>query len=69
MLINLDVKPEIRKKNIARCKEKGIKLPTFKEMIDPKLIKKDVLDKLKVTGLWDVYSVNLYRINCHNDRK
>ena len=69
MLINLDVKPEIRKKNIARCKEKGIKLPTFKEMIDPKLIKKDVLDKLKVTGLWDVDPVNLYRINWHNERK
>ena len=69
MLINLDIKPEIRKKNIERCKEKGIKLPTFKEMINPKLIKKDVLDKLKVTGLWDVDPVNLYRINWHNERK
>ena len=69
MLINLDIKPEIRKKNVARCKEKGIKLPTFKEMINPKLIKKDVLDKLKDTGLWDVNPVNLYRINWHNERK
>ena len=69
MLINLGVKPEIRKKNIARCREKGIKLPTFKEMINPKLIKGDVLEKLSVTGLWDVNPVNLYRINWHNERK
>ncbi len=69
MLINLEKHPEIIKKNAARCKEKNIKLPTFREMINPKLIKKDVLDQLKNVGLWDVNPINLYRINWHNEPK
>ena len=69
MLINLEMHKEIAKKNALRCKEKGIKLPTFKEMKDPSLIKPEVLEHLKHTGLWDVDSVNLYRVNWHNEPK
>ena len=67
MLINLDKKPDIIKKNAERCREKNIKLPTFREMIDPSLISRDVVEKLHHTGLWDVDPINLYRINWHND--
>lgn len=69
MLINLEMHEDIARKNAARCKEKGIKLPTFKEMKDPSLIKPEVLEKLKKTGLWDVDPINLYRINWHNEPK
>lgn len=67
MLINLNVNPEVRAKNVKRCKEKGILLPTFKEMIDPSLVSEDIKKKLDNTGLWDVDSVNLYRITWHNE--
>ncbi len=67
MLINLNVNPEIRAKNVKRCKEKGILLPTFKEMINPSLVSDDIKKKLDNTGLWDVDPVNLYRITWHNE--
>ncbi len=67
MLINLNVNPEVRAKNVQRCKEKGIILPTFKEMIDPSLVSDDIKKKLDNTGLWDVDPVNLYRITWHNE--
>ncbi|MCH3916670.1 MAG: pyridoxal-phosphate dependent enzyme [Spirochaetia bacterium] len=69
MLINLQVNPEIREKNAKRCKEKGILLPTFKEMINPQLISDDIKKKLSTTGLWDVNPTNLYRITWHNEPK
>ena len=69
MLINLEKHPEIIKKNAERCREKGIKLPTFKEMKDPSLIPESVKENLKKAGLWDVNPVNLYRINWHNEPK
>lgn len=67
MLINLKVNSKVRAKNIARCKEKGIILPTFKQMIDPSTVPAPIKKKLKETGLWDVDPVNLFRITWHND--
>lgn len=69
MLINLKKHPNIIKKNVERCKEKGISLPTFAQMKNPDLIPQEIKDKLKNTGLWDVDPVNLYRINWHNEPK
>jgi cysteine synthase len=69
MLINLDINEEVRAKNIERCKEKGILLPTFKEMLDPSTVSDDIKSKLAKTGLWDVDPVNLYRITWHNEPK
>lgn len=67
MLINLDVKPEIRAKNVKLCREKGILLPTFKQMCDPSTIPEKTQGKLKGVGLWDVNPLNLYRITWHNE--
>ena len=69
MLINLEVNDKIRQKNIKRCREKGILLPTFKEMLNPSTVSDDIKDKLSKTGLWDVDPVNLYRITWHNEPK
>ena len=66
-LINLKVDKKIRAKNVARCKEKGIILPTFKNMIDPSTVPSDIKKKLSHTGLWDVNPVNLFRITWHNE--
>lgn len=67
MLINLKVNSKIRAKNVARCKEMGIILPTFKNMIDPSTIPSDVKKKLGSIGLWDVNPLNLFRITWHNE--
>ena len=67
MLINLNVNPEVREKNIKRCREKGIVLPTFKQMVDPSTVPEDIKAKLAVTGLWDVDPVNLFRVTWHNE--
>ncbi|MBK5200943.1 MAG: pyridoxal-phosphate dependent enzyme [Spirochaetaceae bacterium] len=69
MLINLNVNKDVRAKNVKRCQEQGIVLPTFKEMLDPSLISDDVKAKLATVGLWDVNPVNLYRITWHNEPK
>lgn len=66
-LIPLNTKSAIRQKNIARCREKGIILPTFKQMIDPSTIPADIQKKLGSVGLWDVNPLNLFRVTWHNE--
>ena len=67
MLINLSVNEEVRARNIQRCREKGIVLPTFAQMADPSTIPADIKEKLKHTGLWDVDPLNLFRITWKNE--
>jgi cysteine synthase len=66
-LINLSIHKDVRAKNIQRCKEQGIVLPTFAEMVDPSKSPDQIKQKLSHTGLWDVDPANLYRINWHNE--
>jgi len=61
--------PEVIKKTAARCKERGIVIPTFAQMRDPKLIPASITSKLSGVGLWDVDPVNLFRITWKNDMK
>ena len=69
MLINLRKKNKIAQSNAARCREKGITLPTFAQMKNPALIPDDIKQRLSSVGLWDVNPLNLYRINWHNEPK
>lgn len=66
-LINLTMHQEIREKNVKLCREKGIVYPTFAQMVDPTKTPKIIQDKLRHTGLWDVDSANLFRINWRNE--
>jgi cysteine synthase len=59
--------PNIIKKTAARCKERGIVIPTFAQMRDPNLIPKRIKTKLAKVGLWDVNPLNLFRITWRND--
>ncbi len=67
MLINLKMHKAVRARNIQVCKEKGIVLPTFRNMIDPSTVPASIKEKLAHTGLWDVNPVNLFRITWHNE--
>lgn len=65
-MINLQINPAQRKKNIQRCREKGIILPTYAQMRDPAKIPAGIKQELSGIGLWDVHVRNLFRINWHN---
>jgi len=57
------------KKAIERYKERGIILPTFEQMRNPKLISEKIQNKLKNIGLWDFDPLNLFRITWKNEAK
>jgi len=63
------LQPEVIKRTAARCRERGIMLPTFAQLRNPELIPPAIKRKLKGVGLWDVNPVNLFRITWKNDVK
>jgi len=58
---------KVLENTIKRCREKGIILPTYKQMKNPDLIPGKIKDKLKNIGLWDLNSLNLFRITWKNE--
>jgi len=60
------INKEVRKKTANRCKERGITIPTFKQLRNPELIPDKIKIKLKSIGLWDVNPLNLFRITWKN---
>jgi len=68
-MIDLSVNEAQRKKNIQRCKEKGILLPTYAQMRDPSKVPETIKKELAGIGLWDVHSRNLFRVTWHNEPK
>ena len=63
------LQPEVIKRTAARCRERGIVLPTFAQLRNPELVPPAIKRKLKGVGLWDVNPVNLFRITWKNDVK
>ena len=57
------------KKTAARCKERGIRIPTFAQMRDPASVPKPIRTRLAKVGLWDVDPLNLFRITWKNEVK
>ncbi|TSA11692.1 MAG: pyridoxal-phosphate dependent enzyme [Comamonadaceae bacterium] len=66
-MIDLKINAAQRKKNIARCRDKGIILPTYAQMRDPGKIPDAIKKELTSIGLWQVHPRNLFRINWHNE--
>ncbi len=64
------VKPideEVMKRSARRCRDRGIVIPTYAQMRDPKLVPKAVLGRLASVGSDDVDPANLFRITWKND--
>jgi cysteine synthase len=59
--------PEVIRKTAARCRQRGLRIPTFNELRHPELIPPAVTSRLKGVGLSDVNPVNLFRITWKND--
>ena len=58
---------QILENTIQRCREKHIIIPTYKQMRNPELIPEKIKAKLKNIGLWDLNSLNLFRITWKNE--
>jgi cysteine synthase A len=52
---------------VQRARERGIVIPTFAQMRDPRLIPEHVRRRLGETGLWDIDPLNLFRITWKNE--
>ena len=52
---------------VARCRERGIIIPTFAQMRDPSRIPDDIRQRLGTVGLWDINPINLFRITWKNE--
>ncbi len=52
---------------IRRCRERHIILPTYKQMRNPQLIPERIVSKLKNIGLWDLNSLNMFRLTWKNE--
>ena len=66
-MIDLTIHSDTLQKNIDYCRAKNITLPTFSMMKNPAEIPQSIKDTLAATGLWDLHSVNLYRISWNNE--
>ncbi|MEK6570089.1 MAG: pyridoxal-phosphate dependent enzyme, partial [Bacteroidota bacterium] len=61
--------PDIVKKTAARCRERGVIIPTFSQLKNPETIPDQIKKKLPSIELWDVNPLNLFRITWKNDIK
>ncbi len=65
-MIDLTVNKERLERAVRRARERNIIIPTFAQMKNPALIPSSIKTKLKQVGLWDVNSLNLFRIMWRN---
>ncbi len=63
----MKTKEQILENTIKRCREKHIIIPTYKQMRNPELIPEKIRAKLKNIGLWDLHSLNMFRITWKNE--
>jgi cysteine synthase len=59
--------PEVVARTAARCRERNIVIPTFRQMANPAEIPPAIVKRLNGVGLWDINPVNLFRISWKND--
>ena len=65
-MIDLTINKDGLKRAVQRAKERNIIIPTFAQMKDPSQIPEAVKSRLRSVGLWDLNSLNLFRITWHN---
>ncbi len=66
-MIDLTVNEQGLHRAVERAREKNIIVPTFEEMKNPEKVPQKIKDRLKDVGLWDVDSLNLFRITWKNE--
>jgi cysteine synthase A len=66
-MIDLSTHEKQLERTVQRARERDIIIPTFAQMKDPALIPAGVKARLADVGLWDVDSLNLFRITWKNE--
>lgn len=66
-MIDLTINEEQLKRTVQRAKERNIAIPTFEQMKNPELVPQKIKEQLKDVGLWDINSLNLFRITWKNE--
>jgi cysteine synthase len=66
-VIDLTIYEKQLERTVQRARERNIIVPTFAQMKDPGLIPDAVKAQLRDIGLWDVNSLNLFRITWKNE--
>ena len=59
----------VRGRTVALLREKGVRLPTFRELAEPETQPQDIVAKLSGIGPDEAHPLNLYRVNWFNDAK
>ncbi|MFQ5485886.1 MAG: pyridoxal-phosphate dependent enzyme [Desulfobacterales bacterium] len=66
-MIDLTIHEKQLERAVALAKERNIRIPTFQQLKDPHSVPKEVKDALKDVELWDINSINLFRITWKNE--
>ncbi len=66
-MIDLMIHEEQLERTIERARERKIIIPTFKQQKNPDSIPEKIKNELKGVGLWDINSLNLFRITWKNE--
>ena len=66
-MIDLSVNEKQLKRTIDRARSKKVIIPTFRQQKNPDLIQVKIKNGLKDVGLWDINSLNLFRITWKNE--
>lgn len=66
-MINLTIKEAQLARAAKRCREKGVIIPTLAQLKNPESAPRQVKERLKQTGLWDIAPENLFRITWKNE--
>lgn len=65
--MNMNEQEKILNNTIERCRERGIIIPTYRQMRNPELVPGVIQERLKSLGLWDLDPLNLFRITWKNE--
>jgi len=66
-VIDLSIDSKQLRSTVQRARERDIIIPTFEQMKDPSRIPDAVKEKLSNVGLWEIDSLNLFRITWKNE--
>jgi cysteine synthase len=66
-MIDLTINREQLGRAVRRARERNIIIPTYAQMKQPSLVPDGIKERLRSVGLWDLNSLNLYRITWHNE--
>ena len=66
-MIDLTIDKKVLEKSLEVARERGVVIPTFREMVEPESIPQAVKKELRNVALWDIDPSNLFRISWYNE--